>query len=336
MLINISLVRRRIRDPKLSYHIVQVGRRTKTDVCIGYIGDIADPTFVEEIKRKIKEVDVDGIPLADKQLEEILIGNTWNPYPKVRYSERPDVIANHLLEGHVVIFADTSPSAMILPTTLFHHVQHAEEYRQEPTTGTYLRWVRFFGIFASLFVLPLWFLFVIQPELIPDALDFIGPRKTSNLPILLQFVLAEVGIDLMRMAAVHTPTPLATAMGLIAAILIGEIAVETGLFVNEVILYLAIATIGMFATPSYELGMANRIVRLFLLISVGLFKIPGLVIATTAFLLILVCMRSYNSPYMWPFIPFNAKAFFTIMIRKPAGTDKYRPSLTKPVDNTRK
>jgi len=240
-------------------------------------------------------VKIDGIPLADKQLEEAIIGKGWNPYPLVRYSERPDVVAAHLLEGHIVLFVDTSPSVMILPTTFFHLVQHAEENRQTPFMGTYLRWVRFLGIFASLFLLPMWFLLVLEPGLKPAFLSFIGPSKTGDLPILVQFLIAELGVDLMRMAAVHTPTPLAAAIGLMAAILLGDIAVKAGLFVNEVILYMAAAAIGMFATPSYELGLANRIIRLVLLVAVALFKVPGLIVGTTLLILLLSIQRSFNS-----------------------------------------
>lgn len=335
MMVNITLVRRRLRDPRLKYEVMQVGERTKTDVCIAYINDIADMTLVDSVRQKIEDIKLDGLPLADKQLEESIVEQGFNPFPLVRYSERPDVVANHLLEGHVILFVDTSPSAIILPTTYFHHVQHAEEYTQLPFTGTYLRWVRFLGIFASVFLLPLWFLFVTEPDLKPDILSFLGPKETSEVPLLVQFLFAEIGIDLMRMAAVHTPTPLATAMGLIAAILIGEIAVSMGLFVNEVILYIAVAAIGMFATPSYELSLANRLVRLFLLISVAFFKIPGLVLGTTLVLILLITRRSYNSPYMWPFIPFDPKAFFTIIIRRPIDLMRRRLSLTKPLDNTR-
>lgn len=335
LLTNVTLVRRRIRDPRLKLEMMRVGKRTKTDVCIAYINDIVDLELVETIKDKIAKVKIDGIPLADKQLEEIVIGKDWNPYPMVRYSERPDVVSAHLLEGHIILFVDTSPSVMILPTTFFHLVQHAEEYRQAPFIGTYFRWIRFIGIFASLFLLPLWFMFVIQPELLPKALDFIGPEETGHIPILLQFLIVEIGVDMMRMAAVHTPTPLATAMGLIAAILIGEIAVKTGLFVNEVILYMAIASIGMFATPSYELSLANRIVRLVLLVAVALFKVPGLVAGTTLILLYLIVQRPFNSPYMWPFIPFDAKALLSIILRRPVTTSKRRLSLTKTLDSTR-
>ncbi|MBD2861372.1 spore germination protein [Paenibacillus oceani] len=335
LMTNVTLVRRRIRDPRLKLEIMRVGKRTKTDVCIGYISDIADPRLVESLRDKISKVNIDGIPLGDKQLEEAIISKGWNPYPSVRYSERPDVVSSHMLEGHVIVFADTSPSVMILPTTFFHLVQHVEEYRQAPFVGSYLRWVRFLGIMTSLFLLPLWFLLVQNPELKPAGLEFLGPQKQGELPLLIQFLLVEVGVDLMRMAAVHTPSPLSIAMGLVAAILVGDIAVKTGLFINEVIMYMAIAAVGMFATPSYELGLANRLVRMALLILVAAFKIPGLVLGVTVWLVALSVTRSYNTPYMWPFIPFHAKALFSILVRRPILANKFRPSITNPIDKTR-
>lgn len=337
LLTNVTLVRRRIRDPGLMTEMMQVGKRTSTDICISYINDIAQPNLIENIKKKINEVELDGLPLAEKQLEEAIIEKSgWSPYPLVRYSERPDVIASHILEGHVAIFVDTSPSVMIMPTTFFHHVQHAEEFRETPVVGTYLRWVRFIGIVMSLFLLPLWYLIVVvHPEMKPPGLDFLGPHKTGELPILAQFLIAELGLDLMRMASVHTPSPLAIAMGLVAAILVGDIAVKTGLFVNEVILYLAVSSIGLFATPSYELSLANRISRLIFLIVAAIMGAPGFIVVCTLWLVILCLQRSYNSPYMWPFIPFNAKGMLAIIVRLRVTSDKKRPSLTRSIDNSR-
>lgn len=335
LLTNVTLVRRRIRDPGLKFEIMQVGRRTQTEVCVVYIDDIVDKVEVDTVREKIQRIDIDGIPAADKQLEEAIINKGWNPFPLVRYSERPDVTASHLLEGRVVIFVDTSPSVMILPTTFFDLCEHEEENRQTALMGTYLRWVRFAGILISLFLLPLWMLMVIEPSLKPMGLDFIGPQENVKLPIILQFLLIELGVDLLRMAAVHTPTPLASAMGLIAAILVGDIAVKTGYFVNEVVLYMAIAAIGMFATPSYELGLANRLVRLLLLVAVAIFKVPGLVVGTTILIVAMTIHRSYNSSYLWPFIPFNAKAFGNFLFRLPLLVSKKRPSFNKPRDNTK-
>ncbi|MGO4544270.1 spore germination protein [Paenibacillus sp. 2TAB23] len=330
LMVNVSLVRRRLRDPQLRYEIVRVGERTQTDVCIAYIDDIVDKELLKSIKDKIAMVKIDGLPLADKQLEESTVKRGWNPFPLVRYSERPDTVAAHLLEGYVAVFVDTSPSVMTLPTTYSDLMQHAEENRQTPFIGTYLRWVRFIGIFASLFMLPLWLLFVMHPELKPPALEFLGPNKTAKLPLVVQFLLAEIGVDLLRMASVHTPTSLATAMSLVAAILIGDIAVQTGIFVNEVILYMAVAAIGMFATPSYELGLANRIVRLVLIVAVAAFSVPGFVIATTAIIILLTMERSFNRPYMWPFIPFDLRAMWSIIVRQPVLYNRTRPNNLRP------
>jgi len=330
LMVNISLVRRRLRDPQLRYEIMRVGDRTQTDVCIAYIDDIVDKELLKSVKDKIAMVKIDGLPLADKQLEESTVKRGWNPFPLVRYSERPDTVAAHLLEGAVAVFVDTSPSVMTLPTTYTDLMQHAEENRQTPFIGTYLRWVRFIGILASLFMLPLWLLFVMHPEMKPVALEFIGPSKTGKLPLVVQFLIAEIGVDLLRMASVHTPTSLATAMSLVAAILIGDIAVKTGVFVNEVILYMAISAIGMFATPSYELGLANRIVRLVLIVSVAAFSVPGFVIATTVILLILIVERSFNRPYMWPIIPFDMHSLWSIIIRQPVLYNRQRPNILRP------
>ncbi|WP_412761558.1 spore germination protein [Paenibacillus chibensis] len=335
LLSNVALVRRRLRDPGLKSELVQVGRRTRTDVCIAYIDDIVDKVQVDSIREKIKGLDIEGLPLADKQLEEAIINKGWHPYPLVRYSERPDVVSSHLLEGRVAVFVDTSPSVMIMPTTFFDLCQHAEENRQTPFMGTYLRWVRFLGIFASMFLLPLWMLMVVNPELKPPFLDFLGPHDKGKIPLIAQFLLVEFGVDLLRLAAVHTPTPLASAMGLIAAILVGDIAVKTGLFVNEVVLYMAVAAIGMFATPSYELGLANRMVRLVLLVAVAMFKVQGFIVGTTLLILLLTLHRSYNSSYLWPFIPFNAKAMASVLFRFPLLESKKRPSFNKTRDNTR-
>ncbi|WP_240468650.1 spore germination protein [Gracilibacillus sp. YIM 98692] len=330
---NTALTRRRVRDERLRHEILQVGERSKTDICISYIQDVADEGLINLVKDELNQIDVDGISMADKTIEEYLVHQGFNPYPQVRYTERPDVASTHLFEGHVLIMVDTSPSMIILPTTYFHHVQHAEEYRESPSVGTFVRWVRFFGIFAALFLLPFWLLLVIEPALLPEQLHFIGPNETGNVPILVQILLADIGIEFLRMAAIHTPTPLSTAMGLIAAVLIGEIAIQVGLFSAEVILYVAISAVGSFATPSYELSVANKMVRLLLVIVTFLFQVQGFVIGVTVFLLFLISTRSLNTPYLWPLIPFNDKALAQILFRLSYPLSQTRPSIVHPKNN---
>lgn len=333
---NTALIRRRIRDPKLRTEMLSSGTRSKSDICVCYIEGIANSGLVEEIKGRINNIKIDGLPMAEKSVEELIAkGSQWNPFPQVRYTERPDVAAAHLLEGHVLIIVDTSPSIMIAPTTFFHHVQHAEEYRQAPLVGAYIRWVRFFAIISSLVILPMWLLVALEPGLLPKSLQFIGPAKIGKIPLVGQFVLAELGLDMLRMAAIHTPSPLTTALGLIAAFMIGDVAIKIGLFAPETIMYLAFAAVGTFATPSYEMGMALRLWRLLLVILVGAFRLPGLIGGLAALFILLATYKSFGVPYLWPLIPFNWKAFKAILVRYPVPITNSRPSILKPADRSR-
>lgn len=333
---NTALIRRRIRDPRLRFEHISAGKRSKTDIAIAYIEDIANPDIVDSVREKIKVIKIDGLPMAEKSVEELITpGTFWNPFPRVRYTERPDVAAAHLLDGHVLVIVDTSPSVIILPCTFFHHLQHAEEFRQSPTVGVYLRWVRFIGVFLSLFLTPLWLLAALEPDLLPPALKFIGPKEVSAIPLFLQFLTAEVAIDMIRMATIHTPSPIATSTGVIAAVLLGEVAIRVGLFIPEVILYTAAAAIGTFLTPSFELAQANRLMRLFILILTGLLLLPGFIIGVVASFLFLLLTRSFGVPYLWPLIPFDLKALGSVIIRPPVAIQRSRPSILKPLDPDR-
>ncbi|WP_108672329.1 spore germination protein [Peribacillus acanthi] len=335
IIVNTGLTRRRIRDERLRFEIIKVGERSKTDIAVAYIKDVANEDLVDIVKKEIQNIKVDGLTMADKTVEEFMVKQGYNPYPLVRYTERADVAATHLLEGHVLIYVDTSPSVIITPTTFFHHVQHAEEYRQSPMVGTFIRWIRYFGIAASLFLLPLWFLFVLEPQMLPEKMAFIGPNEQTNIPIVIQIFLADIGVEFLRLAAIHTPTPLSTAMGLVAAALIGQIAIDVGLFVPEVILYVAVATIGTFATPSLELSVANKISRLAILILTALFHTPGLVIGFTIYIIFLARIKSLNTPYLWPLLPFHPYGLWRILIRKAVPGSRIRPSIVHPRDKYR-
>ncbi|MTI94837.1 MAG: spore germination protein [Firmicutes bacterium] len=335
MVFNTALIRRRIRDPRLRVEHLEVGRRSATDVALVYLQDVANPDLVDTIRERIEKIDVDGLPMAEKSLEEFISRTGYSPFPRVRYTERPDVAAVHVLEGHAVIVVDASPSVMIAPTTAFHHLQHAEEYRQIPLYGTYIRWVRSFAILLSLIATPLWLAFAYQSELLPAPLAFIGAEDVGPIPLYLQFFIAEIGLDMIRMATIHTPSPLATALGIIAAFLIGDIAISVGLLVPEVILYLAAAAIGTFATPSMELGNTIRIFRLLLLGLAAVFQVAGVVAGIVLLFIWTAATKSFGVPYLWPLLPFNGQALKAIILRKPVPVSKSRPSVIKPQDQDR-
>ncbi|WP_368504746.1 spore germination protein [Alkalihalophilus sp. As8PL] len=335
LVMNAALVRRRVRDRTLRVEYVQVGRRSKTDLAITYIADIADHKYVDEIKSALEKIDTDGLPMGDKTIEEFIFGHHYNPYPLVRYTERPDVAASHLFEGHILIMVDGSPSVMISPTTFWHHMQHAEEYRQKPLIGLGLRLVRFVAVWASIFLLPLWYLLATNDAYGPTAIGYIGSEEVGSVPLFAQFLIAEIGIEMLRMAAIHTPNALATALGLVSALLIGEVAINVGLFSPEVVLYLAVAAVGSFATPSYEMSLANRFIRVALLISAAAFHLGGYMVGVTLWMLLLIRTKVLDMPYLWPFIPFNMRAMKDVLFRAPMPLKNRRPVSLHPNDPDR-
>jgi stage V sporulation protein AF len=330
---NTALIRRRIRDPNLRFEMFRVGRRSQSDIVISYIEDITNDDLVKSIKEKIQQINTDALIMGEKSLEEFILGKSMNPFPQARFTERPDVAAEHLLEGHVIVMVDTTPSVMILPVTLFHFTQHAEDYYNNPTIGTYLRWVRFLAITLSYILSSLWLLLVFNKEYLPEYLAFIGPEKTGEIPLLIQFLVLEIGLDMLRIASIHTPNALTTSLGIIGALLLSDFAVKVGWFIPETVLYGAITGIGMFATPSIEFSLAVRLFRLLLIVLTGIFKIYGFLAGILVFIIVLLTTKSFGGiNYLWPLIPFNWQALKTIITRKPIPEIRLRPEFLRVKD----
>ena len=247
MLFNVNAVRRRIRDVNFRAEVIQVGKRSKNDVALVYMKDIVNPDLLQDVKSKLGSVDIDGLPLADKTVEDIITGGTLNPLPLVRYTERPDNVAAHILEGNLAITLDNSPTALILPAPFISHIQTLEIFRKGPVLGPYLSLLRLFAILISVFLPAVWLLMANNKELLPEYLHFIGVKKEGTVGLGLQFILASLGIGLIRMASIQTPDTLATSLSLVSALLLGDFAVQVGLFSPEVILYMAVAALSTFS-----------------------------------------------------------------------------------------
>ncbi|WP_155590402.1 spore germination protein [Lysinibacillus cavernae] len=322
---NTALIRRRIRNSNLRFELHKISKIGQTDVAITFMKDVANEDMLESLRKRLGQINHDGLTMADKSLEEWLFKQKFHPVPFVRYTERPDITAAHLLEGHIAILVDTSPSVILVPVTVFHLLQHAEEYRQAPTVGTFVRFMRYFGSVMGLLLLPLWYVFATNESLLPDALSFLGTEEKSHVPLLLQILIADIGIEFLRMAAIHTPSPLSTAMGLVAGVIIGQIAIDVGLFSAEVVLYTAVAAILIFIIPSYELSISIKIFRLLLLIMTGLWGANGLFIGIFLLFTYLCSLRPMQAPYLWPLVPFFPKAMLRVLIRFPMTSDALRP-----------
>ncbi|MCK8825171.1 spore germination protein [Fuchsiella alkaliacetigena] len=336
LLFNVQLIRRRLRDPQLITEAFQVGKRSQNDVALVYIKDIANPDLVDKIRDRLKQIDVDGLPMADRTIEDFITGDTLNPLPKIRYTERPDVAVANLLEGKICVMVDNTPTVLLLPAVFFDQLESLEDYRQPPVPGSYLKIIRLLALWVSLFLPPLWLVGALQPELLPEFLEFIGPKEVGAIPIGIQFILASVGIDLMRLASIQTPNALSTSLSLIGALLLGEFAVEVGLFMPETILYMAAGAISTFVIPSFELGLTVKLMRFVLLILVTAFTGVGFIIGTLGIMVLFGFTKSFGTHYMWPLIPFDGDALRSFITRRSIlELSVRRPKLNRPVDKDR-
>ncbi len=319
LVFNAALIRRHIRDPKLTMKIKTVGTSSKTDIVLCYLDGKADKKLLESIEKKLDEINVPALSLSSESLAECLIKTRWyNPFPKIRYTERPDAASASIMEGSIIVLCDNSPSAMILPTCIFDFLQETDDYYFPPLTGTYLRFVRCSVFFLTVFLSPLWYLLITHDEYIPRWLDFIRIEEVSGLPVIVQLFLLEFAVDGLKLAALNTPSVLAGSFSIIGGLILGDFAVKVGWFVPETILYTAFVSIANFAQPSYELGYAFKFMRLILLLLTALFEIWGF-IAGVVLTVGLICTNKTvqgQRNYLYPLIPFNKKALTRLLIRK--------------------
>ncbi len=318
LIFNTALIRRRIRNPELVMSYMSIGKSSKTDIVLCYMADRADQKYVEKLKEKLGSIKTDSLTLGHESLAECLIKQRWyNPFPKIRYTERPDSAAAQLLEGSVLIVCDNSPEIMILPTSIFDFMQETNDFYFPPLTGTYIRIVRHVVFFLSLYLVPTWFLLIKNPQFIPSWLEFIVPREVGRLPIVAQLLLVEFIIDGLRMASLNTPNMLSNSLSVVGGLILGDFAVSIGWLIPEVILYMAFVAIGNFTQRSYELGYAIKFMRILLVILTAIFGPGGYIGGSLVILIFLLTNKTVNGKrsYLYPLIPFNYKALKSLFVR---------------------
>ena len=288
---NTALMRRRIRDPHLIMEMTEAGQSSRTDIAICYMSDRVDQELLDNLRRRIRELNLDDLRMNQQSLAEALFKRKWfNPFPKFKYTERPDTAAACLLEGKVVILVDNAPSAMILPTSILDMIEEANDYYFPTLTGIYLKVTRTLITFATVFFTPLYLLFMQNPQWLPEAFAFVEVRDTVNIPLIFQFLLLELSIDGLRLAAMNTPTMLSTPLSVIAGIVMGEFSVQSGWFNSEVMLYMAFVAVANYAQPNFELGYALKFMRLMLLVLTSVFGLYGFV----AGCILVLCFLIFN------------------------------------------
>lgn len=315
---NTALIRRRIRDINLTFEIYTVGRISKTDVVVAYMNNKVDKKLLSNIKEKLNSIKVDSLSMNQESLAECLYKGKWfNPFPKFQYTERPDTSASAIMEGHIVILVDNSPSAMIIPVSFFDILEEADDYYFPPITGTYFRFTRVIVTLVALFLTPVYLLFAYGYVDTPKWLEFIIIKDTINVPILAQLLILEVAIDGMKLAAVNTPDMLNTPLSIIIGVVLGDAAVSSGWFNNEIMLYMAFVAFANFTHGSFELGYALKFLRIFLLLTTSIFGLWGFIGGVIIILLLVAFNKTVsNESYIYPLIPFNGKKLINIFIRR--------------------
>ena len=288
---NTALMRRRIRDPHLIMEMTEAGQSSRTDIAICYMSDRVDQELLDNLRRRIRELNLDDLRMNQQSLAEALFKRKWfNPFPKFKYTERPDTAAACLLEGKVVVLVDNAPSAMILPTSILDMIEEANDYYFPTLTGIYLKVTRTLITVATVFFTPLYLLFMQNPQWLPEAFAFVEVRDTVNIPLIFQFLLLELSIDGLRLAAMNTPTMLSTPLSVIAGIVMGEFSVQSGWFNSEVMLYMAFVAVANYTQPNFELGYALKFMRLMLLVLTSVFGLYGFV----AGCILVLCFLIFN------------------------------------------
>lgn len=292
---NTALMRRRIRDPHLIMKMTEIGESSRTDVAICYMDDRVDQELLKNLNSRLEKIHVDALRMTQQTLAEELFKRKWfNPFPKFKFTERPDTAASCLLEGKVVILVDNSPSAMILPTSILDMIEEANDYYFPTITNVYLKVSRALITIATVFVTPLFLLFMQNLEWLPEVFAFVAIKDTVNIPLIFQLLILELAIDGLRLAAMNTPSMLSTPLSVIAGIVMGEFSVRSGWFNSEVMLYMAFVAVANYTQPNFELGYALKFMRLLLLVLTAMFNWIGFLIGCVIVIVSIVCNKTLS------------------------------------------
>ena len=315
---NTAMIRRRIRNPDLTVQYLNAGKSTRTDMALCYMNGRADMEYVRSLAEKISNLETDSLVLGHQSLTECLIKTRWyNPFPKLRSTERPDAAAATLLEGGVILLCDNSPEAMIFPTSLLDFLQETDDFYFPPLTGTYLRVLRHIIFWMTVFATPLWYLLLMHENALPEWLLFIVPKDPGELPVLAQLILTEFALDGLKLASLNTPNILSNSLSVVGGLLLGDFAVTVGWLSPDVILYMSFVAIANFTQSNYELGYAFKYMRILTLILTSLLDWWGFALGIIITLTLAATNKSVDGKrsYLYPLIPFNGKALARLLFR---------------------
>ena len=318
---NIGLIRRRIRDNNLIIKYFPMGEVSKTDIAIAYMKDKVNKELARKIESLIQKAQTDYITVGDQSVLEKLMKemgaySRFNPFPKVKYSQRPDVIAAHITEGKIAIIVDNSPTVMLLPVGVFDFLQDVDDYYFPQMTGNYFRLLRTLNFLVILFLTPIYILIIQYKEMTPEILEFFVPKENFAVPILIQFILLELAIDGLKLASLNTPSSLGMSLSVIGALILGEFSINSGWFIPQTILCMAVVALASFTQPSIELSYGIKFSRLLMIIGAGAYGLVGFAVGLVIALFVLASTKTLSGDsYLYPLLPFEWKVLKKLLFR---------------------
>ena len=321
--LNTAMLRRRIRDEGLRMEYVQVGKSTKLDVVISYMEPLADKKVISLLKKRLKNLDINGISMTQQALSEALLNPGYlNPLPNFRFTERPDFASAGILDGKIALIMDNTPAVMLLPVAFADFFKEIDDYYFLPAVSSYTRITRMLINLFSVFCTPCYLLFTLYPQYMPSWLSFMKLTVSGNMPLLAQFLILEFMTDGLRLASLNIPDALASTLGIIGALMLSEFAVNAGWFVTEAVLLMAVVIVAGYTLPSMEMVFAMKFQRMLLLVAVQLFALWGLIGGVILCGILLLTTKTLTGrDYFAPVFPFRPRAFIRLFLRPPVDNE---------------
>lgn len=325
---NIGMIRKRLKNPHLTFESFYVGRDTKTTVVLGYIDNIMNGDILNEVRARIKKIDVGGV-LDSGVIEESIADKSFTPFPLLSNTERPDSVCGHLLEGKAVIIVDGSPFVLTAPSVLTDFFMSPEDYYQPFLMSSFIRFIRYFSFMIAL-VLPSLYvaLSTFHQELMPTTLlvSVQAQREGVPFPAVIEIFVMELTFEIMREAGIRMPRAVGQTVSIVGALVIGQAAVEAGLVSNVLVIIVALTAIASFVSPIYNFSISTRLLRFVLILIAAVLGLYGVLLFLIIMVIHLVSLRSFGVPYLAPVAPFSLKNQDDVFIRFPVWANRRRPS----------
>jgi spore germination protein len=328
---NTSLIRRKIKSPKLKMKPMVVGLQTNTNIVISYIEGLADPDLVNEVVTRIEKIKIDGI-LESGYLEELIQDSGYSPFPQLQYTERPDTVAAALLEGRVAIITDGTPFVLLAPIVFWQWIQSSEDYYERFYIGSFLRILRLFLLFVALFTPAIYIaISTFHSEMIPTSLllSIAASRESIPFPAVVEALIMELAFEALREAGIRLPKAVGQAVSILGALVVGQAAVQAGIVSAPMVIVVSLTGIASFSLPKYNAAISVRMLRFPLMIISSIFGLLGLVIGIMFIIGHMARLRSFGVSYLSPIAPLSIGDFKDVAVRVPWWAMKKRPAFLK-------